>query len=652
MSKEKVKDPVVPPFAKSISPGSNFYGFVNANWLRRVRMPPYESSYGVSEEIEDSISVQLTKLLEDARAEVQSVADKELRPDIRLLGTLYHSVLDARTQDISLKFVRNLVANLRCIRSLDDVAVHLAEFVRYQIPSILTVFTAPEEQHSKFIRLYMTLGSLGLPDTSYYTLEVPARTRVLEAYSKMLHILESQFDAQHLGLFVGIERILAEAMEECRGDQQELLKGSELRSRYGGFPWERFSEAAFGTTSSEFESFLFCIDSPKWLKYFNKWAKTWSMENWKALLAGQAILYFLPLLPPPFDELHFELFGKRILGESDKTPQNVLGLKICKKWLMNPLGNLYVDSYVPKDLKKNVSLIAKEIVNAAQHRLHQVAWLHPETRKRAAKKLAGVHIEIAYPDTYVKTPDVVLHPEQFIENVCRLAEADFEENLKHVNKLLRPERWEEGVFEVNAYYYNEGNRLYLPSGILQYPFYSTDASDGWNFGGIGASLGHELTHAFDVDGKMYDENGNKVPWWTTSDLRNYTRVTKPMITLYNKTKYINQSINGTLTLSENIADLGGVAIALAALKARLAKRGLSKEETIQEVCDFFVSYAVSWRTKEKKQKAYQSIFTDVHAPPIIRVNNIVRQFDDFYECFNVQPGQTLYTAPEDRIRIF
>jgi putative endopeptidase len=224
--------------------------------------------------------------------------------------------------------------------------------------------------------------------------------------------------------------------------------------------------------------------------------------------------------------------------------------------------------------------------------------------------------------------------------------------MKKVGHLLQAEKWEDSVFAVNAYYYNEGNRLILPAGILQWPFFNSGGSPGWNYGGIGATVGHEITHAFDMDGKNYDEDGNLDAWWKPADNRQFNKRTKQLIQLYNDTLYFNKPINGVLTLSENIADLGGLGIAISALKKYGATHKYSPEKMKHELCDLFLSYAVSWRTKERREKAIQGLFMDVHAPAPSRVNNIVRHFADWYECFDVQPGDALYLPPEKRIRIF
>ena len=451
---------------------------------------------------------------------------------------------------------------------------------------------------------------------------------------------------------MAIEHIIANALDNIRGEEEVMMKGKELRTKYKSIPWHVFAKSAFDWTPAKFDEFSFLLTSESWINYVNKWFKTWSIDNWRIWFSGHAILYTLPLLPPPFDTLHFEFFENRLRDQYRKTPQNILGLKMCKQWLYAPLGRQYINCCIDPQLKRNVMKLAEDIIDSAIKRLGTIEWMQPKTRLKAIKKVKSIHMGVAYPNIMPKDPDVVLNPEQFIKNIFLLGNAEFKRDLKNANTKLNPEKWEDAIFEVNAYYYNEGNRLILPAGILKYPFYDQSASDGWNLGGIGATIGHELTHAFDMDGKDYDENGNRNPWWTSDDNKKYNQKTKSIISLYDKTKYFNQYINGTLTLSENISDLGGLALSLMTLKTRLEKRKVNNEVRMKELCEFFISYAVSWRTKDKRKKAMQSLFTDLHSPPIARVNNIVRQFDDWYECFDIKPGNILYTAPEERIRIF
>lgn len=651
-TRKKKQDVEIPSFSKSIKPGRDFYEYVNANWLNHVNMPSYLSSYGISEEIEDLIEPRLEEIIARAEKEVVKIANKKLEEDTILIGSLQRSAIDRGSQNLSVKFVKNILSNLRCMRDKNDVAITIGEYVRYRVPCPFEFTVEPSEAHSRQIRLCLSPSKITLPDSSYYTVESRGSAHLLEVYNKMMTHIGEFFEVNKMESFVGIEGIIAKAIDETKGEDEILMSGHELIKKYPHVPWLPLALTAFHLSESEFEGFKMTISSHTWLKYMNIWFKTWTIDNWRVWLAGSLIIYVLPFLPPPFDDLHFDFFDRRLRGQTEKIPQHLLGIKMCKEWLSAPLGKKYIKCCVNPELKEQATSLANEIKDACIKRLKLTEWLEPETRIKAIRKVRNILLGIAYPNVMPDSPKVDLNPEEFIKNIFALGTSKFEANLKKVNTILKPERWEDAIFEVNAYYYNEGNRLIIPAGILNYPFYDVNSSDGWNFGGIGATIGHEITHAFDMDGKNYDEHGNNAPWWTAEDNRNYNEKTMNIINLFSKTKYFGQPINGTLTLSENIADLGGLALALAALKERLDKKNLAKNEYTKELCNFFISYSVSWRTKEKKKKAIQSLITDMHSPPQARVNNIVSQFDDWYDCFGVEPGDHLYIAPHERIRIF
>jgi predicted metalloendopeptidase len=210
----------------------------------------------------------------------------------------------------------------------------------------------------------------------------------------------------------------------------------------------------------------------------------------------------------------------------------------------------------------------------------------------------------------------------------------------------RPSVWREGAFEVNAYYYPEGTMMVVPAGILRPPFFDTRRSDAWNLGGIGVAISHEITHGFDDDGRIFDERGNYADWWSASDARTYKAMSRAMIELFDGQEYMGGKVDGKKTLNENLADIGGMAIALEALNAILPSDEAERKAAYK---DFFISFAVSWRQKDRPKKARQALLLDVHAPPLYRVNLIVRQFEEFYIAFDIKPGAKGYIPPEERI---
>jgi len=615
-------------------------------------MPPYLSSYGVSEEIESVVAKECYKVLEDARTKVKRIPNKRLDLDTRLLGTFTHSILHTPSQKNSVKTLESLLSSFRCIRNTEDIASTLGDIVKHRIDGILSIFSAPMTTRSSEIKLCLSTGSLGLPNTAYYLEKSASKLRTLTAYTKLLKKLGEAFDIAGLEGLLGLEVSVAKEHRVSQSDEEVLLKGSELSANYKYIPWSAFAKSAFGLEESDWRAMDILVLTPTWIQKLNLCFQMLSLDQWKLWLSGATLLYFLPILPPPYDDWHFEFFHKRLRDQTEKTPQHRLSLKLSEQWLTASLGNSFIKNYVDETLKHDVIRLAESIRKVAMKRASELDWLEPKTRTYAKEKIDAIHFGVAYPDVPQKQSEVALTPDNPLKNILSLGEVAFQKDLKDANTSLNPKRWDDATFAVNAYYYNEGNRLILPAGILRWPFYHKSASDGWNYGGLGATIGHELTHAFDMDGKDYDVKGNLNPWYTPKDNRAYKEKTKLLETLYSNSEIMGLKINGSLTLSENIADLGGLAIALEALKHHLQTRRVSQEVYKKELCEFFRSYAVSWRTKEKKQKVMQSLFMDLHAPPSVRVNNIVCQFNDWYECFDVQPGDKLYRAPEQRIRIF
>lgn len=641
--------PDVPPVSKSINPGSDFYKFVNSTWLRHVNMPPYLSSYGVSEEIEDEINKELMNILLESREKVVTKPDHALPHTVYLLGSLTESALNKKSQDLNIKTLKKLVSSFRCIRDYNELASTIADFMKYRIKSIFSSIVVPPEENNIYLRFALMPGDLGLPDPAYYE---NIESRTIGAYSRLLKKLSDDFEIPGLETIIGFEREMAASLLKSRGDKEQVLTGLELTNRYKNIPWDILFYSLLKISKSKFESMKLIIPSLYWISSVNGWFKTVSIEQWKLLLSAHMILHFLPFLPPPYDDMEFELYGHRMRGQSEKIPQQRLALRLAQTLLTGSLGDIFVHRHVPTRIKADATDLANEIRLTAINRLGEVNWLDLKTRHIAQKKLKNMEFGIAYPSVIQKDKKTKLNPENLLENILKLSHLDFVDEIEKINTPLNRKTWDEAVFAVNAYYYNESNHLILPAGILRWPFFDVRVSDGWNFGGIGATIAHEICHAFDNDGKEFDENGNRRSWWSKNELRAYKKKAKDIIELYNKTKYFDHHLNGALTLSENIADLGGVAIALEALKERLKKRNLSDDEKKSQIKDFFISYAVSWRVKDRKEKAVQSLFMDSHAPSPARVNNIVSQFDDWYEYFDIKPGDKLYKSSKDRIRIF
>ena len=325
----------------------------------------------------------------------------------------------------------------------------------------------------------------------------------------------------------------------------------------------------------------------------------------------------------------------------------------CQSDLSKPLSILYKNYFLKDSFKRKATKFIEKIrISALKQIDSKTSWMEDETKKKAKKKVKDMILSIGWPDSYPKFKLPLLQTDNLLENIYLLSSNSTDEDISLFYKKtgIPGKFWDEPSYIVNAFYYNEINEFIVPAGSLFYPFFGSTKSKGWNYGGLGCVIGHEMIHAFDDDGKDYDEHGYYNPWWQPRDNRRFHVMSKKLIDLYNNSTIFGIHMNGKLTLNENIADLGGISIALEALKDEI--KFMSEKEKKYELQQFFLSYAVSWRTKEEKQKVLQGFILDRHSPAELRVNNIVSQIDEWYDAFDIKVEDLLYIAPEDRIKIF
>ena len=646
--KSRFEDIIIPEVNKDINPGNNFYKYVNDKWLKSTHIPDYESSFSVNEEIENIIEKDLFFII-DKCSKFAEKGEKVSSFTNILKDTVGRFALSSnriKVQKNSIEFLKKTIQNIQCIRSIDDIGEILGFFCRNKIESIISSFLQLERSNNDktIYTLFLVVGGLGLPDISYYDATAPGKLRTLYAYIELIRKVCKLLDIDDLSNAVTIESFFSSHMDNAnKEDQSYLLKGYELEKSFDGFPWSRFFES-LGVEN--YKHHLFRIQSRKYLQVLEKAFISIPLDQWKELFKLHILLHSLRILPPPFDDLEFEFYGKRLHGQKKKLSQNYLTLELTKQFLSTPLSILYRQYFLKDSLKTNSIKFIKKIQSSALKQIESNDWLESSTKNIAYKKVKNMVLSIAWPDKTMPMVLPNLQTDNLLQNVYLLSSASTADELKFLNKEIIPGKmWAEPSFIVNAFYYNEINEFVVPAGSLFYPFFGTQASIGWNYGGLGCVIGHEMIHAFDDDGREFDEHGLYNPWWKSRDNRRFYKLSKSLIDLYNKSK-----VNGTLTLNENLADLGGMSIALEALKTNI--KDLSEKQKKYELQQFFISYAVSWRTKSQQQKVLQDLFLDKHSPPELRVNNIVSQFAEWYDVFDVKVEDNLYIAPEERIRVF
>jgi putative endopeptidase len=608
--------------------GNDFYTWVNGDWVDTVKMPDFENDYGISEEVEQCILKTTHEILDDLHKKPGMFKD------------LIDSCMKPSVQENNVEFLKKILLTVQCIRTTDDVFIHFAELCKRGFPSIFKIqyYTEPD----KTVRLFIDSNCPGL-HYSYYS-----NSSIVERYKNLIKEMGRRFDIPDLLRIYAIEKEMVLQNEALWTETITKAKGTKIARKFPKIPWK----LVFETLGIEnWKAHIFYYASAPWFRYIGKCVAAAPIEYWKLYLSQCYIMNSIQFLPAPFDDLEYNFFDKHLSGQKVKLPQKELLVKIIYDYLQDDFSKLFWEKAGNEALVGEIRKFARSIVDAAKERIETVDWLQYKTRLDAIKKISHMRIETVRPHSWAPHIPLTLDPENLLKNVFLLGEHYLQGMLARVGHPYR--FWEEGIYRVNAYYFNENNEIMVPYGSCIEPLYSRDKSAAWNYGSLGAVIGHEICHGFDDYGKEFNECGERKRWWTKKDSLVYLHKSKALIQLFDRQKIGNKHVNGKKTLSENIADLGGLGIALQALKDTLHKDGVSDPEAIKaEYKKFFCAYAVSWRTKYRDEKLETSIDIDPHAPAYLRVNLIVSQFDEWYAAFDVPKEAPMFIEPARRIRIF
>lgn len=376
------------------------------------------------------------------------------------------------------------------------------------------------------------------------------------------------------------------------------------------------------------------------------------LNKWREIIRFNIYTGLINILPDPFDTIGFNFLDKFMIGRKKPKSEDDKLFSLCNSYCQDTIGQLYIKSDQTKfnNIKKGAIALFNTVMRSAKKTVLKLTWLSDSSRKIANYKLECMKLQIAFPLAWVDEMKEKMDPDNFIKNILVLNKTDMIFNLQKLFLPMDEKIWDNACYDVNAYYYTELNLLNIPLGFLEAPFFSLEQSFVQNLAGVGNIMAHEMAHGFDEEGRKFDENGNYKPWWVSSDIELYNSKTRQLVNFFDKEQYFGLKVSGELTLGENLADLGAMAICLAVLKERHLK--MEASERIKELREFFTWYAKSWAYKETDEKRKQSIKKDVHAPPQIRVNAIVRQFGEFFEAFSIGPDEPGYLAENERIYIW
>jgi putative endopeptidase len=641
---------------RSVAPSVDFYRYATGRWLDANPVPADKSRWGAFDELSQRNFSIVRSILDEARAHA---SDPEPTP-IRQVGALYASAVDVgRRNDLGLAPLAEELARLDAVASAAEVIRALTGFHRSGVPGGFGVYVDPDQRASEVYALHLVQGGLSLPDRDYYL--APDFEEVRRAYRAHL---ERSFAS--LGDDAGTARGAAEAV---LGLETELARASrsrtelrdqernyhrtptaELAARHRAVPWARYLEEVGAGAPPHV-----IVGQPEFLDAFAHLLAERPLATWKAYLRWQLLRGSAPFLDEATEREHFDFFFRVLRGQQEPEPLWKRAALVVDGVLGEALGRLYVERAFPAEARARMRELVDDLCSVFRDRLASRDWMSPATRERALAKFARFTAKIGHPEVFRDYASVRLDPGDYLGNVRRAEAFEVDRQMARIGGPVDRTEWEMTPPTVNAYFVPVKNEIVFPAGILQPPFFDLAMDDAVNYGGIGAVIGHEITHGYDDQGRKFDEQGNLHDWWTEEDAREFERRARRVSEQYAGYEPLpGLRLNGELTLGENLADLGGLSIAFEALQRRLASEpgrrrtvdGLTPEQR------FFVSFAQVWRQNSSEEEVRRRVVMDPHSPGRFRAVGATGNLDAFYEALEIPEGSPMWRPKDERTHVW
>ena len=636
--------------SKNIKPGDNFFNHVNKIWMDSAVIADDQVGVGAYR----FLNIPQQELLKNILQEVstQEHPDGSVEQQV---GDFYASGMD--TIKINKRGIKPIEPILQRIEAIDNVDV-MTQFVATQLQtgdySMFAPYISPDQKNSEMNILHLAQAGLGLPDRDYYFIEGESVQEIQNAYKTYLaRLFELVGDTEvneKAEIVYNIEKQLAES-HKTRIERRDVkanynkMSVADLDKRHSNINWSDMLVNLGAKTDS------IDVAQPAYYDTLDKMLASVSLDDWKLYLKANSIGSHDNILRKPFQDAAFE-YSKVLSGQSEQQPRDKQMVRSVDQQIGFALGQLYVKRYFNEDAKKRALDLVNNFQKVLEKRIDNLDWMSDSTKVKAKEKLYAINKKIGYPDVW-RTYDVEIDRNQFFENVVALRKNDFQYELQQLNQPPNKDEWGTTPSTVTAYYNPSLNEIVFPAGILQAPYFDLYADDAVNYGGIGMVIGHEFTHAFDDQGAQFDKDGNVTNWWIKDDYKKFKAKTNQIVEQYGAFTVLDSvHLKGALTVGENTADNGGIAIAYDAFK--LTEQGQGNETIAGFTPDqrFFLSIANIWRVKMRDEFLRNYVANDPHSPPMWRVNGPLMNFTPFYEAFDVKPGEANYRVEEKRIKIW
>jgi putative endopeptidase len=644
---------------RSVTPGDNFYLYCNGDWLKRTEIPPDRSRLGVFSALADQSDKRTAALIEEAA--------KGAGPKASKIADLYNSYMDEAA--IEAKGLAPIQPQLKAIAAISNqkqLAAALGATLRSDVDALnntnfhtshlFGLWVAPGFNDSDHYAAYLMQGGLQLADREYYLSNSDRmrdiRTKYQAHVSAMLKLVGFTDTDARAERIVALEHAIAEkhlslADNEDIHKANNTWKQSDFVSKAPGLDWpEYFRGAGLSKQAS------FIVWQPTAFAGVSALVASTPLDTWKDWLAYHLLEEYGGVLPKAVAEERYAFAGNVLQGAPQQRPRWQRGVAIVNRYLGDDVGQIYAQRYFSPEAKAQAQAMVANIIAAFRKRIDALSWMAPSTKAEAQAKLDTLYVGVGYPEVWIDYSAYEVKADDAFGNIWRGNLFQYHHDVARLGAPVERKEWSMDPQTVNAVNLPLQNALNFPAAVLQPPFFDPLAPAAANYGAIGSVIGHEISHTFDAEGAAFDSKGRVRNWWTPEDLAHFEAATAKLAAQYDTYKpFPDIALNGKQTLSENIADVAGIAAAYDGYRASLAGKEGPVQDGFSSDQQFFIAYGQNWASKTREAALRQQVAVDPHSPGEYRTDT-VRNIDAWYAGFDVKPGETLYLAPADRVRIW
>jgi putative endopeptidase len=667
---------VVANMDRSVKPGDDFYRYANGDWIKRTKIPPDRSEIGVFDSLIDLRQKRIAALIEEA-----GKANAPAGSNTRKIADFYYSYMDeAAIETKGLAALRPRLDAIAAIRDKHALARALGESLRsdvdalncgcFHTPNLFGLWVAPDFNDPEHYTAYLLQGGLEMPDREYYLADSSQMRDLRSKYqahvATMLRLAEFSGSDSRAAHIVELEHTIAEKHIPLAGQHDihkanNTWKQADFAVNAPGLDWaEYFRGAALSHQAS------FIVWQPSAFTGESALVASTALDTWKDWLAFHLIEDYADVLPKGFADEHFAFFGKTLSGTPEQSPRWQRGVELVSNplnWagtsmpvgrgvLADAVGQTYATRYFSRETKAQIEAMVANIVAAFRQRIDALSWMDSATKAEAKTKLDNLYVGVGYPETWRDYSAYEVKADDIFGNLWRGGLFDYQRNVARLGRPVDRREWSEAPQTVDANELPLQNALIFPAAYLEPPNFDPQAPAAANYGAIGRTIGHEISHTFDTQGSAFDSTGRVRNWWKPADLVRFNAAAASLVAQYDTYKpFPDLAVNGKQTLDENIADLGGISAAYDAYHASLADKVAPVQNGFSGDQQFFLSFAQTWASKSTEASLRQQVMTDTHPPDQFRPAT-VRNLDAWYAAFDVKPGEKLYLPPPDRVRIW